>query len=98
VALRPCGDVAALDGGGHQVTEGVGGAGEGGDAEAGQGGGVLTVVTGCPIVGQREQGDRISSSAASATSPSASGGPSISTTSGRCSARAARTDRADPGP
>src|SRR5581483_5930896 len=27
-----------------------------------------------------------------------SGGPSISTMSGRCSARAARTDRADPGP
>ena len=43
-------------------------------------------------------GGRICSSAASSTSPSASGGPSISTTSGRCSARAARTDRADPGP
>src|SRR6266566_9896892 len=37
-------------------------------------------------------------SAASATSSSASGGPSISTMSGRCPARAARTDRADPGP
>ena len=43
-------------------------------------------------------GGCISGSAASAASPSASGGPSIRTTSGRCSVRAARTDRADPGP
>ena len=40
----------------------------------------------------------MSSSAASPTSPSASGGPSISTTSGRCPVSAARTDRAEPGP
>ena len=43
-------------------------------------------------------GGRICGSAASAISASASGGPSIRTTSGRCSASAARTDRADPGP
>ncbi len=43
-------------------------------------------------------GGTISASAASATSWSASGGPSISTTSGCCAVSAARTDRADPGP
>ena len=41
VGRRPLGDVAAVDGGGHQVGEQVGGAGEGGDAEAGERGGVV---------------------------------------------------------
>ncbi len=43
-------------------------------------------------------GGAISGSPARPTKPSASGGPSISTTSGPSSASAARKDRADPGP
>src|SRR3984893_19340429 len=59
VALRPGGDVAALDGGGHQVGERVGGGGEGGGPEGGQRGGVLVVVAGGAVVGQRAQGDHL---------------------------------------
>lgn len=43
-------------------------------------------------------GGRIASSAASGINASASGGPSISTDSGRAASSAARTARADPGP
>ena len=43
-------------------------------------------------------GGAISGSPARPTKPSASGGPSISTTSGPSSASASRNDRADPGP
>ncbi|CAM5654358.1 hypothetical protein SGRIM128S_09354 [Streptomyces griseomycini] len=46
----------------------------------------------------RATGGRMSSSAASGISGSASGGPSISTIPGRTSSSAARTARADPGP
>jgi hypothetical protein len=35
LALSPFGEVAAFDGGRHQVTERIGGAGEGGDAQLG---------------------------------------------------------------
>jgi hypothetical protein len=51
LAVGPLGEVAAVDGGGHQVTERVGGAGEGGDAQRGQGGGHLMVVARCAVVG-----------------------------------------------
>ena len=44
VGGRPLGQVAALDGRGHQVWEQVGGAGEGRDADAGQRGRVVDVV------------------------------------------------------
>src|SRR6185369_4670919 len=57
VALGPLGDVAALDGGGHEVGEGVRGAGERGHPEAGQRGGVVVVVPGGALVGQGQQDD-----------------------------------------
>ena len=59
VALSPLGDVAALDGGGHQVGEGVRRAGERGHPERGQRGGVVVVVAGRALVGQREQDDHL---------------------------------------
>jgi len=56
VALSPFGEIPAFDGGRHQVTERVGGAGEGRDAQLGQGGRYLVVVARRAVVGQRQQG------------------------------------------
>lgn len=51
----PLADVASLDGRGHEVGEPVGGAGEAGDAEAGEGGGVGFVEAGRAVVVQGQE-------------------------------------------
>jgi hypothetical protein len=53
--MGPGGDVAAGDGEGEQVGESVGGAREGWDSEFGEDGGVVLVVYGGAVVGERER-------------------------------------------
>src|SRR5206468_12953251 len=55
----PRGQVAAFDGGGHEVGEQVGSAGEGGDAEGGQGGGVVVVVGRGAGIAEGQEGDNL---------------------------------------
>lgn len=61
--MGPGGDVAAGDGEGEQVGESVGGAREGWDSEFGEDGGVVPVVYGGAVVGEREQRDDLDAGA-----------------------------------
>src|SRR5258708_16052917 len=53
----PLGDVAALDGGGHEIGEKIGRAGEGGRAESGEDAGDFAVETGRAGIVEGQQGD-----------------------------------------